>query len=272
MRSGVLLLASAAFVAGFFVLSSVAVAAPAKVEVCHRPPGNPGNSHTIIVNERALPAHLAHGDTVGDCVSGCREDSECDDGNLCTDDVCRADGTCASETVDCDDGNVCTLDSCDASQGCLTLPNDGAVCDDGSDCTQGDTCLATECSGTPVEDCCVYDADCEDGDLCSSDFCSAGECFSEPKDCSLDSVCGVPGLENACLVGFCDPVTGACSTAETNCDDGDICTVDLCDATVGCFWAPRADPPEERETSCSDGLDNDCDGNIDQADPDCMLN
>ena len=84
-------------------------------------------------------------------------------------------------------------------------------------------------------------------------------------------VCGVPGIENACLVGFCDLATGARSTAETNCDDRDICTVDLCDPTVGCFSAPRSDPPEERETRCSDGLDNDCDGSIDQADPDCTL-
>jgi hypothetical protein len=272
MRSGVLLLVSGAFVAGFFVVPGVAVAAPAKVEICHRPPGNPGNSHTIIVKDKALPAHLAHGDTVGACVSGCREDSECDDGNLCTNDACDADGMCASEAVDCDDENSCTLDSCEASQGCLNLPNDGAVCDDGSDCTQGDTCFATECNGTPVEECCVSDADCEDGDLCSIDYCSAGECFSEPNVCSLDSVCGIPGLENACLVGFCDPATGACSTAETNCDDGDICTVDLCDATVGCFSVPRADPPQQTETSCSDGLDNDCDGSIDEADPDCMLN
>ncbi|MBW2275433.1 MAG: hypothetical protein JRG96_19380 [Deltaproteobacteria bacterium] len=116
------------------------------------------------------------------------------------------------------------------------------------------------------------DEDCEDDDLCSLNYCSAGECFSEPEDCSLDSVCGIPGLDNACLVGFCDPATGACSTAEADCEDGDICTDDLCDAAVGCFSVPRTDPPQEVETSCDDGLDNDCDGSIDQADPDCSPN
>lgn len=39
----------------------------AKVLVCHIPPGNPENPHTIEVGESALPAHLAHGDTEGAC-------------------------------------------------------------------------------------------------------------------------------------------------------------------------------------------------------------
>ena len=38
-----------------------------KVVVCHVPPGNPDNAHTIVVSENALPAHLGHGDTEGPC-------------------------------------------------------------------------------------------------------------------------------------------------------------------------------------------------------------
>jgi hypothetical protein len=38
-----------------------------KVLVCHVPPGNPENPHTIEVGESAVPAHLAHGDTEGEC-------------------------------------------------------------------------------------------------------------------------------------------------------------------------------------------------------------
>ena len=38
-----------------------------KVEICHRPPGNPDNAHTIRVSENALQAHLDHGDTKGPC-------------------------------------------------------------------------------------------------------------------------------------------------------------------------------------------------------------
>ena len=48
-----------------------------KVDVCHVPPGNPGNAHVINVSIMALPAHYAHGDPIfwtrnedGSCSSG----------------------------------------------------------------------------------------------------------------------------------------------------------------------------------------------------------
>ena len=43
--------------------------AEAKVFVCHVPPGNPENPVTIEVGESAVPAHLAHGDTEGECAA-----------------------------------------------------------------------------------------------------------------------------------------------------------------------------------------------------------
>jgi hypothetical protein len=41
-----------------------------KVDVCHIPPGNPDNAHTINVSVNAVPAHLAHGDSLGACDEG----------------------------------------------------------------------------------------------------------------------------------------------------------------------------------------------------------
>jgi hypothetical protein len=38
-----------------------------KVEICHVPPGNPGNAHTICVDESAVADHLAHGCSLGSC-------------------------------------------------------------------------------------------------------------------------------------------------------------------------------------------------------------
>jgi hypothetical protein len=41
-----------------------------KVSICHIPPGNPGNAHTITVGSNAVKAHAAHGDYVdGSCES-----------------------------------------------------------------------------------------------------------------------------------------------------------------------------------------------------------
>ncbi len=40
------------------------------VEVCHAPPDNPDNAHTISVGEAAVDEHLTHGDSVGACVGG----------------------------------------------------------------------------------------------------------------------------------------------------------------------------------------------------------
>lgn len=48
--------------------SSVDAASDGDRTVCHRPPGNPDNAHTIEVgSESAVEAHLGHGDTMGQC-------------------------------------------------------------------------------------------------------------------------------------------------------------------------------------------------------------
>jgi len=38
-----------------------------KVTICHRPPGNVANGRTLQVGLTAVAAHLAHGDSVGEC-------------------------------------------------------------------------------------------------------------------------------------------------------------------------------------------------------------
>lgn len=57
------------------LLALLALATPAwaaKVQVCHVPPGDPSNFHTITIDDHALQAHLAHGDLLGSCNSPLR--------------------------------------------------------------------------------------------------------------------------------------------------------------------------------------------------------
>lgn len=53
------------FLALFMLFSTIANAQ--KVDICHIPPGDPDNAHTISINSNAVDAHLAHGDYLGPC-------------------------------------------------------------------------------------------------------------------------------------------------------------------------------------------------------------
>ncbi|HAN30172.1 MAG TPA: hypothetical protein DCQ06_01110, partial [Myxococcales bacterium] len=107
-------------------------------------------------------------------------------------------GLDASFTVDqlgCDDGNACTaLDVCD--KGVCTGLN-GVQCNDDNPCTK-DVC-------DPAKGCLELNANgaaCSDGDACTSgDVCKSGKC----------TVAKV-----------------------ADCDDGNLCTIDVCDKFSGC--------------------------------------
>ncbi|NWF38818.1 hypothetical protein F3F96_06685 [Mariprofundus sp. NF] len=50
-----------------------------KAVICHIPPGNPDNMHTIEVGEAAVDAHMAHGDMMGSCAGESDEFAEADE-------------------------------------------------------------------------------------------------------------------------------------------------------------------------------------------------
>jgi hypothetical protein len=56
--------------AAFGAVAALSADSQGKVDICHIPPGNPANAHTINVSVNAIPAHLAHGDTIGECGGG----------------------------------------------------------------------------------------------------------------------------------------------------------------------------------------------------------
>jgi hypothetical protein len=109
---------------GILLLSKSAQAGPVKLEVCHIPPDNPDNFHTITVNEKALPAHFEHQDLNGACDGFCAD--LCDDGDLCTfedSDDCESGGCPVPQPVDCGPGQIC-----DAQQGCIPDPDLEPAC------------------------------------------------------------------------------------------------------------------------------------------------
>ncbi len=148
------------------------------------------------------------------------------------------DGACTSTLDrDCDDGNPCVKATCDTTLGGVRVPNSDP-CDDGNPCTVGDQCAGGVCrSGAPKA--------CDDGLFCN-------------------------GVES------CDPTKAEGCVAGTPpaCNDHSICTDDSCNETLkACVYARRADTLEGPRGSptCSDGIDNDCDGLTDAADPKCSF-
>lgn len=185
-----------------FVGTAIAGPAP-KVQICHIPPGNPANFHTIVVSASAVASHLAHGDIGGACNSVCA--ILCNDGNACTvDDAgnCQERGCpTAPPLVDCNDGALCTEDSCNPASGCVNTPRQ---------CPAPNNCTISQCApGTG--DCVNFPVVCPDGYSCNP---GNGECESDD-----------PG----------DPCEGVV------CDPGTTCVPDadpLC-APIGCLtdWA-----------------------------------
>ena len=161
--------------------TAVSAGGNVKVEVCHLPPDNPDNFHTITVGVSALQAHLDHGDLDGSCLANCEE--LCGDGNACTIDCDPSTEAClpAHPPVDCDDTNACTTDTCDTASGCLNLED---VCDDGNDCS------VDLCSDNNERVECNNDIPVADGEVCddgvpstSDDACTGGICAGTRCPC-----------------------------------------------------------------------------------------
>ena len=154
------------------------------------------------------------------------EGAVCDDLDACTVQTTCASGVCTGAPLECDDGNHCTFDVCAADTGCTYEDVEaGTPCDDGSVCTVAESCVEGVCGGgEPLA--------CDDGDPCTDEVCDDAEgcmpSFNE-SPCEDGSPCTAGDV---CSEGVCT------SGGLTNCDDGDVCTIDLCDEQVGCAHLP----------------------------------
>jgi hypothetical protein len=148
--------------------------------------------------------------------------TSCDDGNMCTIDICDTDaGACLHFPLTCSDNNTCTADSCDPALGCRYVPlSDGQACADQSPQNCGGRCQAGSCTGA---------VSCDDGNACSVDSCDqALGCVHTPPTCDDG---------NLCTFDSCDAATRACTHTQfpNFCDDLDGCTTDSCDPGRGCI-------------------------------------
>ena len=184
----------------------------------------------------------------------------CDDLNECTEDCNEDLDQCTSlplpyGTPCTDDANPCTDDFCVSSV--CSHPNNNDPCDDSIDCTEADACTDGSCTGTP------NNSLCSDGKQCTDDYCDAqigcindiltGPCedglyCTQGDQCDEQGDC-IPGEDPCELPLLCNEDHDTCGLcfSDEECDDGDVCTDDICNPEQGCLYTNNNAP-------CQDGL------------------
>jgi hypothetical protein len=256
---------------------------------------NPNGTWDLWVDDEFQPEAGSLSGWCINLVSVCTADTDCNDGVVCTDEMC-VDGWCAhpNNTQACDDGNACTANDICANGICLGDPP--PACDDGDACTANNCNPATGACENPAAICndgnsctddscnsatgCVFTANdgntCSDNSVCTpSDLCQNGLCVGQnPTTCTPDA--------NTCTTEACDPATGACgstpntipcddgnpcTTADTcgggrcnggpplDCDDNNLCSADSCSPAVRCIHTDTAAACEDNNPCTDDGCD-----------------
>ncbi|KYQ90108.1 PA14 domain-containing protein [Tieghemostelium lacteum] len=199
---------------------------------------------------------------------GCIYDRKCPT-NACFTASCDGSGGCVPKN--CTGTDKCKIYSCDTTYGCQSKNK----CQPSSACMQAVCSADGTCSETPIQDCkdcdctgklnkcqvksCNSQAQCvpvdvstEDGNACTTGSCdlTTGQITQTLKQCGSCQTCNSTNANcdnhpesncndgNICTVEKCD-ASGNCIHANLTCDDGDACTDDVCDQFKGCQHTPK---------------------------------
>lgn len=210
----------------------------------------------------------------GQCEVRFNNDRLCPNQDKCTKNSKCENGICSGEPVECKFNPrkyprldaQCVEMECDPDKGCImTYPH--GDCDDGDECTTHDRCNAGVCEGVPIL--------CDDGNPCNGvEYCRKGECRpGKPVLCDD---------HNLCTVDFCERETGKCVHQPLS-DIGKPCGPDYAyrgecrpgryecgrDCGLMCVGVKGPKPEKCGAFGLGDGLDQDCDGVIDNG---CGIN
>jgi hypothetical protein len=171
----------------------------------------------------------------------CESAKECDDGNICTFEICSANkcinskiANCCNTVADCDDKNVCTIDGCVNANCTFEKKPKGTCCNTAADCDDGNVCSLDQCPGVGLAcahtqtdaNCCSTVKDCDDKDKCTQDVCAGNQCGHSPICCATAADCVLqnPVCQKAdCAGGFCQ----ISKTNAAGCCEPEVYTTDL---------------------------------------------